>query len=374
MPHLPLAKPDEIGLDSQQLKTAYALMEQWTQGDQPPIPGGGILVGRRGKTVEPRLFGRMRPTPDSVSMRQNAIFLLASITKPVTYLGAMILVERGLLSLSEPVVRYIPDFAAHHKEETLVQHLFTHTSGLPDMLDNHVQLRRDHAPLSRFVQGAIFDTIPLFPPGTNHKYQSMGTLIVAELIQRISGKSIRNFLASEIFEPLGMRDTALGSQGLDPTRLVHVRLPDYLEPAFGWNSTYWQELGAPWGGMFSTLSDFAIICQCMLEGGQYGGTRIVSPASVAMMTTNRLDDHPLVPEAIRRARPWGLGWQMNHPGTSSSLCDVLGRQAYGHTGSTGTLVWIDPASQAFCVIFTSGGMSVDPWRLNLSNVLASAIR
>src|SRR5204863_9436310 len=112
----------------------------------------------------------------------------------VTYLGAMLLVERGLLNLSDRVTRYIPDFAAHHKENTLVQHLFTHTSGLPDMLDNNLELRRAHAPLSKFIEGAIRDTVPLFAAGTKLSYQSMGTLVVAEIVQRISGLSIAAYL------------------------------------------------------------------------------------------------------------------------------------------------------------------------------------
>src|SRR5439155_13807570 len=103
------------------------------------------------------------------------MFLMASITKPITYLGAMLLVERGRLNLSDRVTRTIPEFAAHGKEEVLVQHLFTHTSGLPDMLPDNIPLRREHAPLSRFIEGAIRHTVPLFPPGTRLSYQSMGT-------------------------------------------------------------------------------------------------------------------------------------------------------------------------------------------------------
>ena len=130
---------------------------------------------------------KVGPERDSPPIRRDAIFLLASITKPVVYLGALMLVERGLLNLSDPVTRYLPDFAAHHKEGTLVQHLFTHTSGLPDMLPDDKELRAAHAPLSRFIEKAIRETVPLFPAGTNWSYQSMGTLVVAELIQKISG-------------------------------------------------------------------------------------------------------------------------------------------------------------------------------------------
>ena len=132
MPHLPIASPDDIGLNPLRLNDAYRLLEKWT--NERAIPGGSILVGRFGKTVEPRFFGRMGMEDEAAPIRDDGIFLLASISKPVTYLAALQLVERGQLRLSDPVTRYIPDFAAHHKEETLVSQLFTHTSGMPDML------------------------------------------------------------------------------------------------------------------------------------------------------------------------------------------------------------------------------------------------
>ena len=163
----------------------------------------------------------------------------------------MKLVERGLLNLSDKVTRYIPDFAANHKEETLVLHLFTHTSGMPDMLPDNAELRRKHAPLKRFIQGAI-NAQPLFPPGTDYSYQSMGTLTLAEIIQRISGLSIHEYLKREIFQPLGMTSSGLGSRGLDRKRLVRVQIPEYqIGSDFGWNGKYWQELRVAWGGMFS---------------------------------------------------------------------------------------------------------------------------
>jgi CubicO group peptidase (beta-lactamase class C family) len=373
MTHLPFAEPAQLGLDKRRLQAAYDRLDEWTSGRDAPVPGGTILVGRSGKTLEPRFFGRQGPEADSPATGRDAIFLLASITKPVVYMGALMLVERGLLNLSDPVTRYIPDFAAHHKEATLVVHLFTHTSGLPDMLPSDKQLRAEHAPLSRFIEGAIRDTVPLFPPGTSWSYQSMGTLVVAEIIQRITGQSIHDYLYRQMIEPLGLRSTQLGSKGLDESRLVRVQTPAWQGADFGWNSKYWRELGAPWGTMFSTPQDFAVICQMILNGGEINGVRLLSPATVKMMTTNRLDDFPDVPESIRRTSPWGLGWKINAPGTPSALCDLLGRQAFGHTGSTGTLVWMDPATGGFCIIFTTAERARAPWRLvQLSNAVAAA--
>jgi CubicO group peptidase (beta-lactamase class C family) len=302
------------------------------------------------------------------------MFLLASISKPITYFGAMLLVERGELILSDLVTRYIPEFAAHHKEETRVHHLFTHTSGMPDMLPDNQELRRQHAPLERFIQGAIRDTVPLFRPGTNLSYQSMGTLVVAELVQRISGMQIQDFLKQEIFQPLGLESTGLGSRGFDRRRLVRVETPPYQQGCdFSWNGLYWQEFGAPWGGMFSTPEDFAVICQLLLNGGQYEGVRLLAPETVQIMTTNRLHDYPQLPEPIRRTQPWGLGWRMNHLGDEDSWSDLLDRQVFGHTGATGTMAWMDRQRDGFCLLFTTALRSRAPWRLvQLSNAVAAA--
>lgn len=378
MSAIPFAKPQEIGLDADRLNAAYNLLRKWTsvgeRGDvKPPIPGGMILVGRKGKITEPRFFGKQGPEANAEAIRRDGMFLLASISKPLTYLGAMILVERGLLNLSDKVTRYIPEFAAHHKEETLVQHLFTHTSGMPDMIPENAAFRKKHAPLKAFIKEAI-NAKPLFAPGTNLSYQSMGTLTVAEIIQRISGLSIRDYLKKEIFDPLEMKSTALGSRGVKRERLVRVEIPEYqIGSNFGWNSKYWQEFGAPWGGVFSAPEDFAKVCQMLLNGGKLGNVRLLSDASVLAMTTNRLNDQPELPEPIRRAQPWGLGFRMNHPGTSGSWGDLLGPRTFGHTGATGTMCWIDPDREGFCLLFTSAIRSRAPWRLvNLSNIVASA--
>jgi len=129
---LPQARPEELGLDPRRLQAAYDLLERWTTGPDAPVPGGAILVGRSGKTVPPRFFGRQGPERDAPPLRRDGLFLLASITKPITYLGALLLVERGQLNLNDPVTRYVPEFAAHGKGAVLVHHLFTHTSGLPE--------------------------------------------------------------------------------------------------------------------------------------------------------------------------------------------------------------------------------------------------
>lgn len=371
---LPVAQPADIGIDPRRLQHAYDRLAEWTRGPDAPVPGAAILVGRNGRALAPRFFGRQGPEPDAAPIRDDALFLMASITKPVVYMAAMILVERGKLNLTDPVTRYVPEFAANNKGAVLVSHLFTHTSGLPDMLPNNAELRRKHADLPAFYAAAARDTTLAFAPGTNLSYQSMGTAVVADIVGRLSGMPVAEFLKREIFDPLGLASTRLGIAGLDRGRVVRVQLQDYqVGSDFHWNSRYWQDLGAPWGGMFSTPADFAVVLHLLLNGGAVGGVRILSPASVRMMTTNRLNDYPDLPEPLRRTQPWGLGWRLNHPGTPGSWGDLLSRDVFGHTGATGTLAWADPRTGGFAVILTNALRERAPWRLvHLSNAVAAA--
>ena len=111
----------------------------------------------------------------------------------------------------------------------------------------------------------------------------------------------------------------------------------------------------------------------MLGGGKWGDVRLLSPAAVRMMTSNRLNDLPDLPEPVRRTQPWGLGWRLNHLGMPDSWGDLLGRHVFGHTGSAGNVVWMDPQTQGFCIIFTNYLRARAPWRLvHLSNAVAAA--
>ena len=366
-------KPEEIRIDPKRLQIAYDLMANWTTGPNAPVPGGAILVGRFGKTVAPRFFGRQGPEANAGPIRRDCMFYMASVTKPVIYLGAMLLVERGKLNLSDRVTRYIPEFTGQGKEATQVLHLFTHTSGLPDELPNNAELRGRRAPLKQFIEESIKARL-LFKPGTRFSYSSAATIVVAEIVQRLTRQSIQEFVRREIIEPLGLKSTGLGSQGFLRERLVRTTVPAYQTDAkSSWNSTYWQEFGSPAGGLFSTPEDFAVLCALMLGGGKWGDVRLLSPAAVRMMTSNRLDDLPDLPEPVRRTQPWGLGWRLNHLGMPDSWGDLLGRHVFGHTGSAGNVVWMDPETQGFCILFTNYLRARAPWRLvHLSNAVAAA--
>jgi CubicO group peptidase (beta-lactamase class C family) len=369
---IPAAKPEEIGFDPARLGRARDLLRQWVAADK--VPAAGLCVGRRGKMVEPFLVGRQRPEADAPALRQDALFLIASITKPVTVTAVMMLVERGQLTLEDKVASFVPKFAANGKGEVQVRHLMTHTSGLPDMLLDNEKLRKAHKPLAVFIEETC--KLPLlFPPGTKVSYQSMGIAMLAEIVHQVSGKMLPEFLKKEVFEPLGMKDTSLGWDPAKKDRLALVRIPaETAHLDWAWNSPYWLSFGAPWGGLVTSPADFARFCLLMLGGGRYGDVRLLSPATVRAMTSNQLAAMPSVPEEERRCRPWGLGWRLNWPAHSANFGDLLGPRCYGHWGATGTLCWLDPDADAFCVLFTTQPQEPEGRFLaRLSNVVAAAL-
>jgi CubicO group peptidase (beta-lactamase class C family) len=372
MPHVPVARPEEIGFDPARLRRVWDLLRRWVEQDK--IPAAGVCVGRRGRQVEPHFFGRQRPEPGAPPLRPDALFLVASVTKPVTATAIMILVERGEVTLEDKVATFVPRFAAHGKGEVQVRHLLTHTSGLPDMPTDNVALRQAHKPLLAFLD-AICEEKLLFPPGTRVSYQSTGIAMLAEIVHQVTGAELPDFLRKELFDPLGMADTSLGWQFPKRERIAALRLEEGMEKTdWHWNTPYWLGFGAPWGGLITSPADFARFCQTILNGGSLGSVRILSPLSVRAMISNQLAAMPLVPEEERRCRPWGLGWRLNWPGHSANFGDLLGPRAFGHWGATGTLCWIDPDAEAFCVLFTTQPQEPEGRFLaRLSNAVCAAL-
>lgn len=372
MPDLTIAAPETVGFDPARLQRAYAILQRWVDTDR--VPAAALCVGRNGRIVQPRLLGRQRPEADAPPLREDAQFLIASITKPVTATAVMLLVERGQLALHDRVAEYVPAFAQNGKEDVRIIHLLTHTSGLPDMLPSNLELRRQHRPFAAFVE-ATCRLRGEYAAGTRVAYQSMGSAMLAEVVHQVSGKSIREYLREEVFLPLGMNDSALGLEPPRQDRVARVRLPrDQMGTDWNWNSPYWLAFGAPWGGMTTTPSDLARLCLMMLGGGAWGGVRVLSAATVRAMTANQLATLPQVPEEDRRARPWGLGWRLQWPGSPTSFGDLVGPRAYGHWGATGTLCWIDPETQAFMILFTTQPLEADGRYLaRVANVVAGAL-
>lgn len=373
--------PHSVGLDAERWQSALDLVAGWTAEGQ--LPAAGVIVGRSDAATPVALFGRQRLQPQETPIRDDAIFLVASITKPVVGTGILLLVERGEISLGTRASEIIPELVGGGKQSITIRHLLTHTSGLPDMLPNNRELRAAGAPFSKFIEG-ICTVDLLFPPGRGAEYQSMGFALLGEVITRLTGRPYPQFLREKIFSPLQMNDTALGApsdwfDGPQPTaeRIVELRLPADATDAesWRWNSRYWRRFGAPWGGLLTTPSDLAKFAQMMLRDGRVGDRQLVSTAAIAAATRNQLQHMADVPEIERRCRPWGLAWRLHWPAHSENFGDLLAPRAYGHWGATGTLLWIDPQRDAFAVIFTTRPQEPrGNFLAKLSNRIASAFR
>jgi CubicO group peptidase (beta-lactamase class C family) len=234
MPPLPTAAPEAAGLDPARLRLADDLLQRWVDADR--MPAAARCVGRNGRVVAPRFFGRQRPGTGAPPLRPNALFLVASITKPITATAVMLLAERGQLCLQDRVAEFVPAFAQNGKEEVRLCHLLTHTSGLPDMLTDNQRLRREHRPLSVFVEETCRLRLA-FRSGTAVSYQSMGFAALAEVVHQVSGRTLAEFLRQEIFVPLGMTDTTLGVDAARRERLAVLRVPPEQEGTdWSWNS------------------------------------------------------------------------------------------------------------------------------------------
>ena len=346
--------PETLGMSKERLARAAAILAGEVKSGR--VSAASIIVVKNGGVVLHEGFGA----------KPDAVYLLASISKPVNAVALMILVERGLVSLDDRASRYLPELEGGDRELIRVRDLLTHTSGLPDMLPRNTELRRAHAPLSEFVTG-VFSTALLYKPRTDFSYQSMGTLLAGEIVERVSGQRLREFQKKEIFDVLGMKDSSLGLGGrriADTVLCQTGKGPDV--DRFGPNSEYWRDMGHPWGGMHSTVSDLGALLQAFLNGGQFGGKRLLSPGTVARMTS---DQNTAI------GKPWGLGWGLATSPVWVYCGDLVSPRTFGHSGATGTVAWADPVSQLVTVILTTRASSEDDGRLlrTVSNAVAAAV-
>jgi CubicO group peptidase (beta-lactamase class C family) len=320
------------------------------------VGAAALLVARGGVVVIERGFGRISASPDSPPCRADSVFIVASITKPVTATAVMKLVEQGRVRLDERVRKYLPEFRGGERGQVTIRHLLTHTSGLPDMLPENTALRLRQAPLREFVAGAV--KVPLlFTPGTRVSYQSMGILLAAEIAGRVSGRTLDDYLRQQVFDPLEMNRTSmnLGRNRLEET--VQCILPGGGDSAgtggsSNWNSPYWRNLGAPWGGMHSTVGDVFRLLQAMLENGR----GVLKPELARAMVTN---------QTAGLNEPWGLGWKIN----GDIFFEGSPPGIFGHHGATGTMCFADPSRKLIFVMFTNR-----PWRQDEGQFVKSVAR
>lgn len=336
-----LGRPLLAALERNELEAAAEVLRQATSAGQVEA---STLYVRQADREFAKSFG--------AATTVDAVFLLASISKPLTVAGLMTLFDAGEFALDDPVRRFIPEFRGEDRDQITLRQLLTHCSGLPDQLPENAKLRAAHAPLSEFVAAAIRTPL-LFTPGKKYGYSSMAILLAGEVAARISGKPIAELLSEVVFQRLQMKHSALGVGRLNPKTLIRCQLEsaapesgsgDPNTKSWDWNSDYWRQLGAPWGGAHGSAGDLGQFLHAFLHPRR----EFLKPETVQLMIRNQ--NSPGI-------RPRGLGFDLGSglggPQNSDSV--------FGHTGSTGTLCWADPFSDSICVVLTTlPGGAVDP--------------
>jgi uncharacterized protein YbbC (DUF1343 family)/CubicO group peptidase (beta-lactamase class C family) len=348
-------------------------------------PGAVVLVARKGRIVYRKAFGDRAIEPKREAMTVDTIFDLASLTKIVaTATSIMILVERGKVSLADPVALYIPEFAKNGKERITVEQLMTHRAGLPP--DNEIgdYVGKTVDPLS-----LIYELRPSYEPGTRFVYSDVGFIVAAEIVRRVSGKPFHIFARQNIFGPIGMKDTFFGtrlinamvSKGSLPAQTFEAmdEITKRIAPTENREGRWMRgevhdprayEMGGVAGhaGVFSTADDLAIFCQMILNKGEYNGVRVLSPYSVERMVSA---------QTLPTSQMRGIGWDIN-TSYSSNRGDLFPVGTFGHTGFTGTSIWLDPAGETSVVLLTNrlhpnGKGDVTRLRSFVASIVAGAI-
>lgn len=338
-----LARPEDVGMNPGRLREIDRIVAEGLQAKQ--MPGCVVLVGRRGKTVLLKAYGHRQLEPGRVEMTTDTVFDLASLTKPIaTATSVMILVRRGRLRLDDRVSEHVPEFGQNGKEDVTVFQLLTHQGGL--IPDNALA---DYTDGPEKAWERIFALKPYVPPASKFVYSDVGYLVLGEVVRRVSGKGLHEFSRDEIFQPLGMKETAyLPQDGLRRRAApTEKRNGTWMRGEVHDPRAYLLGGVAGHAGLFSTAEDLAVYARMMLGGGQVGGVRVLDPQTVATMT------RPYQVSGGFR----GLGWDVK-TGYSSNRGGSFSARAFGHGGFTGTTIWMDPELGLF-VIFLSSRLHPD---------------
>ena len=334
---LPSAAPRAVGMSAQRLEAIDRVVARGVKAGG--YPGASVVVGRKGMAVWQKGFGTLDWSRSSSPVTADrTIYDLASLTKVVgTTTAAMILFDEGKLDIDAPVSKYLPAFSGGLKDSVTIRHLLVHRSGLP--------AGRDLWRIARNPQEArlaVIDTKLACAPGRCFEYSDLGYIILGMVVENAAGQELDRFLAERVFQPLGMTDTDFRpgdsvAGRVAPTEVAAprgypVRGEVHDENAFALGGV------AGHAGLFSTAADLSIFAQMMLNGGIYNGVRIVSDSTVRLFTR-------------RAAGSRALGWDTCN-GDGGCGAHLSGR-AYGHTGFTGTSIWIDPDREMFVVLLSN---------------------
>ncbi|HEX6942891.1 MAG TPA: serine hydrolase [Gemmatimonadaceae bacterium] len=328
---LPHVAPESTGMSTARLALIDEVMSRAIAAGG--FPGGAVIVGRRGAIVWERGYGNLDWTTGTPVDAERTMYDVASLTKVVaTTAATMVLVDRGRLRLDAPVVRTLPAFRGKGKDSVTIRDLLMHRSGLPA---GRVLSRRGSVPAS--ARKMVLSTPLVRQPGVKSEYSDLGLDVVGFAIERITGQPLDRFLRKTVYDPLGMSSTMFRpgptlQSRIAPTesRVARGQVHDRNASALGSVAGH--------AGLFATASDLAIFAQVMLDNGRANGKRFFAESTVSEFT--------------RPGAGWrGLGWETCYGGGSCG--HYLSSRAFGHTGFTGTSMWIDPERDLFVIVLTN---------------------
>ena len=366
----------QVSVDRTRLGRINELVTQAISEEK--LPGAVVVVGHRGSIAYRKAFGHRAVAPVREPMTADTVFDLASLTKVVaTTTAVMILVEEGAIRLGESAATYLPELEAHENRGAItVAQLLTHVSGLKPDLDLELEFDGYDEGIRRAL-----DEDPVAPPGERFIYSDLNFVLLGEIVARVADMPLDRFVRERVFEPLGMRDTTFNPPSalrprIAPTeRCAPLAWPcgqpgvPFLRGVVHDPTARRMRGVAGHAGVFSTVDDLAAFCHMLLGGGRVGGVRILSPLSVTRMTARA------TPSSIGDVR--GLGWDIDSA-YSSSRGDLFPPDSFGHTGFTGTSVWLDPHSETFVIFLSSrlhpdGTGNVTALRARVATVAAASL-
>lgn len=334
---LPVKSPTSVGMSSSRLGAIERVVERGIKAGG--YPGASVIVGRKGAAVFEKGFGKLSWSENSTAVdAQRTIYDVASLSKVVgTTTAIMILYDENKIRLDDPVVSYIPTFGGGDKDKVTIRQLLTHTSGLPAGRDIW---RIAQTPLE--ARALVLSTPLEGRPGAQYIYSDLGADVLGLLIEVVSGEPLDKFLTRRVFEPLGMNETMyrpadslryrIAPTEVTPPRGYPLRGEVHDENAYALGGV------AGHAGLFSTAADLSVFAQMMLNGGEYNGVQIISKQTVELFTSRAFGHR-------------ALGWDTAEGDYGSGR--YLGPTAYGHTGFTGTSMWIDPEREMFVILLTN---------------------
>lgn len=362
---LPTASPQSVGVDPDRLQRVEVPIQAAIGTNQ--TPGAVLLVARRGKVVFRNAYGLRAREPVREKMTVDTIFDLASLTKVMaTATSVMILVEEGRVSLTDRAATYIPEFGRRGKEAITVQQLLTHYSGLRPDLD----LDDPWTGLDRALELTWRERLEA-EPGTTFIYSDINYIVLGELIRRVSGQPLNEFAAEKVFRPLGMNHTGF----LPPQEWVRRVAPTERRGGRMLRGVVHDPTAERMGGvaghagLFSTADDAAVWAQMLVNGGVFGDIRVLSPLGVLAMSS---------PQNPRDKPGWrGFGFDIDTR-YSTVRGTLFPRGSFGHTGFTGTSIWIDPTTETIVILFSNrvhpdGRGDVVSLRNRVASVVAAAL-